>query len=79
MARIPKARRAAARPGELPSVSGGAPAEVIAQLERERDDLRFELAAAESRIAALEQQRTELLNRIDWAIDSLHNLLEKQA
>jgi predicted nucleic acid-binding Zn-ribbon protein len=52
--------------------------EVIAQLERERDALKSELAAAEARIAALERQRTELLNRIDWAIDSLHSLVERQ-
>jgi hypothetical protein len=78
MARHPRARRATAPPGELPSVSGGAAADVIAQLERERDALKGELAAAEARIAALEQQRTELLNRIDWALDSLHSLLERQ-
>jgi hypothetical protein len=79
MTRHPRARRSATRPSERPSAVGRTPAEVIAQLESERDALKVELAAAEARIAALEQQRTELLNRIDWAIDSLHNLLERQA
>jgi predicted nucleic acid-binding Zn-ribbon protein len=67
-----------ARPNERLPASGGTSAETIAQLERERDALKVELAAAEARIAALQQQRTELLNRIDWAIDSLENLLEKK-
>jgi hypothetical protein len=78
MARTPRARRDAARPSELPNASGGAASEVIARLERERDALKVELATAEARIAALESQRTELLNRIDWAIDSLHSLVERQ-
>jgi predicted nucleic acid-binding Zn-ribbon protein len=78
MARSSRARRDAARPSEQSSATGEAAPDVIAQLERERDALRSELAAAEARIAALEQQRTELLNRIDWAIDSLHSLVERQ-
>jgi hypothetical protein len=36
--------------------------------------LRAELAVAQQRIAELEQRTAEALNRIDWAIDSLHNL-----
>jgi hypothetical protein len=74
----PRARRSPAPAGE-PSSAGGGIAEVIAQLEQERDALKVELKAVEARIAALEQQRTELLNRIDWAIDSLHNLLESKS
>lgn len=77
MARHPKPRRAEVRPNESLSAGGAAPAEVVAQLERERDSLKVELAAAAARITALEQQRTEILNRLDWAIDSLHSLLEK--
>ncbi len=37
--------------------------------------LRAELAAAQQRIAELEQRTADALNRIDWAIDSLHNLV----
>lgn len=36
--------------------------------------LRGELAAAQQRIAELEQRTADALNRIDWVIDSLHNL-----
>jgi uncharacterized coiled-coil DUF342 family protein len=72
----PRARRS---PAGEPLTAGGGIAEVIAQLEQERDALKGELKAVEARIAALEQQRTELLNRIDWAIDSLHNLLESKS
>jgi chromosome segregation ATPase len=77
MARTPRERREAARPSDPAGASSGA-TEVIARLERERDALKMELATAEARIAALESQRTELLNRIDWAIDSLHSLVERQ-
>jgi hypothetical protein len=35
--------------------------------------LRAELAVAQQRIAELEQRSVDALNRIDWALDSLHN------
>jgi hypothetical protein len=35
--------------------------------------LRAELATAQQRIAELEQRTADALNRIDWALDSLHN------
>jgi hypothetical protein len=35
--------------------------------------LRAELATAQQRIAELEQRHADALNRIDWALDSLHN------
>ncbi|PPC87304.1 MAG: hypothetical protein CTY31_02600 [Hyphomicrobium sp.] len=38
--------------------------------------LRAELAAALSRIAELEAIQNDAINRIDWVIDSLHNLSE---
>ena len=50
------------------------PATRIRTLEAERDSLTAELEAAKSRIAALEQAREQVLNRIDWVIDSLHSL-----
>ncbi len=43
-------------------------------LEEENARLRAELAAAHARIAELELKNTEIINRIDWVIDSLHNL-----
>ena len=36
--------------------------------------LRAELATAQQRIAELESRVADALNRIDWAIDSLHNI-----
>ena len=36
--------------------------------------LEAELAAARAQIAELEQKHAEIINRIDWVIDSLHNL-----
>jgi hypothetical protein len=48
-------------------------------LERERDQLKAKLVAAEAAISKLQQARDEAVNRIDWAIDSLHNLLESDA
>lgn len=38
--------------------------------------LKGELAAARARIAELEQKQADTINRIDWVIDSLHNLTE---
>ncbi len=38
--------------------------------------LQAELAVARARIAELEQRQTDIANRIDWVIDSLHNLTD---
>jgi hypothetical protein len=46
--------------------SQGANAEVVR--------LTSELAAATARIAELEQRQIDVINRIEWVIDSLHNL-----
>jgi hypothetical protein len=47
-----------------------------ARLEAENVRLVQHLAAAEQRIAMLERQRDEALNRIEWVIDSINNLTE---
>ena len=47
--------------------------------ERERDQLKAQLAEAQATIAKLEQARDEAVSRIDWAINSLHNVLESDA
>ncbi len=49
----------------------------IKALEDERDQLARELEVAKLRVAALEQAREQALNRIDWVIDSLHNLQDE--
>jgi predicted nucleic acid-binding Zn-ribbon protein len=45
----------------------------------ERDRLRAELDVARRRIAELEAMHAEAVDRIDWAIDSLHSLVESSA
>ncbi len=49
----------------------------ISALEAERDRLLAELKAAQTRIADLERTREQVVNRIDWVIDSLHSLIEE--
>lgn len=48
----------------------------VIRLESERDRLQAELATATSRIQALEESREQVVNRIDWVIDSLRNLID---
>jgi hypothetical protein len=45
-------------------------------LGAENARLKAELAEARERIADLELKQAEIINRIDWVIDSLHNLQE---
>ena len=55
--------------------TAGTPAAAqVGALQAERDQLAAELKAAKARIAALEEARDQVLNRIDWVIDSLHSL-----
>ena len=55
---------------------GARPAESIDALLSERDALRSELLAANAQIAALVARQRNVLNRIDWVIDSLNSLTE---
>lgn len=50
-----------------------------AALSRRVAELERELAAARQRVADLESLREQALNRIDWAIDSLQNVLDGEA
>jgi hypothetical protein len=50
----------------------------VAQLESERERLLAALEKAENRIRALEDGRDQVLNRIDWVIDSLRSLIETE-
>lgn len=54
-------------------------AQRIKTLEAERDRLKTQLSEAKERIGRLEESRNETVNRIDWVIDSLHNVLEQSA
>ncbi len=64
--------------GAQPEGKRGAGAQIEA-LEKERDQLKAQLSAARAQIIKLEQARDEAVERIDWALDSLHNLLESDA
>jgi Tfp pilus assembly protein PilO len=73
-----KVKRPAARPREAADGASDM-AQRLEALERERDDLKAELEIARARIAVLEETRSQVVNRIDWVIDSLHNLSERNA
>jgi uncharacterized coiled-coil DUF342 family protein len=77
-----KAKRGAARAKE----STGGHGEIVQRLEarakaleRERDGLKAELEAARARIALLEESGSQVVNRINWVINSLNNLSGKTA
>lgn len=77
-----KASRSAPRQADAASGMADAVQRLEARataLERERDRLKTELEAAQSRIAVLEESRRQAANRIDWVIDSLHSLVDKDA
>lgn len=48
----------------------------LAALERERDALRAELDQAEERLRVMEKNHADVRDRIAWALDSLHNILQ---
>jgi hypothetical protein len=73
----PARRRSAAAGTKVAESARGA--QKLEAVERERDQLKASLAEALAKIAQLEKARDEALNRIDWAIDSLHNVLESEA
>ena len=49
-------------------------AEAGGNLAEDNARLRGELAVARARVTELEQKQADIINRIDWVIDSLHNL-----
>jgi DNA repair exonuclease SbcCD ATPase subunit len=72
-----KTKRAPARQKHAtPGAAGRDLDERYKALERERDDLKASLEAARGRIAALEDSRNQIANRIDWVIESLQGLVE---
>ena len=70
----PRPRTAPLAP--VPGSKAAAPALRVEALQGEIIRLTRELDAAQARIATLEQAREQVLNRIDWVIDSLHSLSE---
>jgi hypothetical protein len=51
----------------------------LAALERERDALKEELQRAQARVRQLEIGHAQVRDRISWALDSLHTILEGKA
>lgn len=67
--RAPARTRAAAHP------SGG---ETLEAVRRERDQLRAELATAKAEVERLRELQGQILDRIDWIVDSLNSLSEDE-
>lgn len=74
-ARKTKTKLTPAPSGDVPHA--GRLADAVTALERERSQLKKELAAAKARIAELEKARQDTLNRLDWAIDALQAILQR--
>lgn len=60
-----------------PRLASSPSSDRLGELEAECARLKAELIEAGAHIKALEVQRKQLLDRIDWAIDSLHTLIEE--
>ena len=78
-----KSAPAAARPARAKAPStkdAGGPAhglrERLAAVECERDQLKEELERFKMRQRRLEETQAQVRDRIAWALDSLHNILE---
>ena len=63
--------------GKTKSADAGEPVKNrLAALERERDALRADLQRAEARVRNLEKTQAQVRDRIAWALDSLHSILD---
>ena len=76
MARRP-AETASGRRGRPPVAGAASLDERLAATERERDALQARLTAAEAEIRILSTRQDEIANRIAWALDSLHGLIDE--
>ena len=79
----PGRKRASSKKAPAPSASSLAKAmerleAKIEELRTERDRLDADLTEAQNRINSLEQANIDAVNRIDWVIDSLQNLVEEE-
>ena len=68
-ARTPRAKSGACS-------SADALSERLAAVERERDTLQQELEGARLRVRLLEETHAKVRDRIAWALDSLHSILD---
>ncbi|HRN89721.1 DUF4164 family protein [Hyphomicrobium sp.] len=77
-AKAPAAPKTAAATKRADSAAPPARLETrIKSLEQERDRLKSDLEAARMRIAALEESRSAVANRIDWVIERLGGVVER--
>ena len=67
--KVPRGKRADA-------AANGRLQERLAAVERERDQLKEELEHFKARQRRLEEAQARVRDRIAWALDSLHNILE---
>jgi hypothetical protein len=69
--------RAQSRRGKAKvAVPDGTAQQRLAAVERERDALRAELEQLEERLRLMEKNHAAVRDRIAWALDSLHNILQ---
>jgi chromosome segregation ATPase len=57
---------------------GGTLAERLAAIERERNALKDELERTNARVRQLEETNAKVRDRIAWALDTLHGILERR-
>lgn len=50
----------------------------VASLMAERDALASQLSAAKTEIALLKDRHTQVINQIDWVLDSLHTISDDE-
>jgi chromosome segregation ATPase len=72
-----KVKRPAGRSKEAPLPASGTADARLKTLEQERDRLKNELDVARQRIAALEESRSQVASRIDWIIESLSGVVDR--
>ena len=61
------------------AATDGSLKERLQALERERDELREALERERARAGKLEEVNAAARNRIAWALDSLHSILESKS
>ena len=66
-AKRPAAKKASTAPGKG----------VTKRLETENQELQARLKDAEQKVALLQRQRDDALNRLEWVIDSIRTLSEE--
>jgi flagellar motility protein MotE (MotC chaperone) len=74
-ARTPRGKAVRGQKTEAATEDGGL-RQRLAAVERERDQLKADLDRSSARLKQLEDTQAQVRDRIAWALDSLHNILE---